>query len=132
MVQCIQSQSEMNGHGHDFGHEFLDTDTRFFWTSDTDTGSDKGMSENLGHGFGLRHDFGHDFGHGFGQSHDFGHGHGFGHGHTSDTRVRSSLISIDCFQCPFFVSNLRSVFPIYIFCLQSHNDVSNVRFMSPI
>ena len=66
MVQCIQSQSEMNG--HDFGHEFLDTDTRFFWTSDTDmgrvmtsdtdTGSDTHVSENLGHGFGLGHDFG--------------------------------------------------------------------------
>ena len=31
----------MNGHGHDFGHEFVseadsDTDTRFFGTSDTD------------------------------------------------------------------------------------------------
>ena len=38
------SESEMNG--HDFGHEFVsesmseadsDTDTRFFWTSDTDS-----------------------------------------------------------------------------------------------
>ena len=57
-----------------------DTDTRFFWTSDTDsdmdsdkvmtsdtdTSSDKGMSEN----------------------------HGLGHGQTSDTRVRSSLANI--------------------------------------
>ena len=60
----------MNGHGHHFGHEFVsesvskadsDEDTRFYGTSDTDTTSDTGMSENLGRG------------------------------HTSDTRVRSSL-----------------------------------------
>jgi len=57
--------------GHDFGHEFVsesmseadsDTDTRFFGTSDTDSGmgrvmtSDRGsdthMSENLGQGLG--------------------------------------------------------------------------------
>ena len=61
--------------GHDFGHELMsesvseadsDTDTRFFGTSDTDigrvmtsdTGSDTYMYENLGHGFGLGHDFG--------------------------------------------------------------------------
>ena len=63
----------MHGHGHDFRHEFVsesvfeadsDTDTRFFWTLDadsdldkvmtSDTGSHKGMSENLGHGFALR------------------------------------------------------------------------------
>ena len=75
-MQCIQSQSEMNGHGLDFGHKFLDTDTIFFWISDTDmgrvmtsdTGSDTHMSENLGHG------------------------------HTSDTRVRSSLIRSVTFQ----------------------------------
>ena len=65
----------MNGHGHDFEHEFVsesvfeadsDTDTIFFgtsdtdsdmesdkvMTSDTDTTSDTGMSENLGHGLG--------------------------------------------------------------------------------
>ena len=71
---------EMNGHGHDFGHEFVsesvseadsDTDTRFFGTSDMDSDTDMGrvmfsdtgtvsdvhMSENLGHGFGLGHDF---------------------------------------------------------------------------
>ena len=77
----------MNGHVHEFGHEFMsesmseadsDTDMRLFgtsdtdmdkvMTSDTDMGSDKGMSENLGHGLG--------------------------HGQTSDTRVRSSLIRI--------------------------------------
>ena len=69
--------------GHDFGHEFVsesvskaesDTDTRFVGTSATemdrvmtsDTSSDTHWSENLGHGFGL--------------------------GHTSDTRVRSSLL----------------------------------------
>ena len=38
MVQCIQSPSGMNGHGHDSGHKFLDTETIFFWTSDTDMG----------------------------------------------------------------------------------------------
>ena len=37
-------------------------------TSDTDTGSDKHVSENLGHGFGLGHDFGH-FGHGVSELH---------------------------------------------------------------
>ena len=67
----------MNGHGHEFGHEFVseadsDTGTRFFgssdtdsdkvMTSDTDTTSGTGMFENLGHGLG--------------------------HGYTSDTRVR--------------------------------------------
>ena len=96
MVQCIQSQSEMNGHGHDFGHKFLDTETIFFWTSDTDmgrvitsdTGSDTHMSENLGHGFGLGHDFGHDFGHGLGQSNDFGHGHDLRHVHVRKLRTR--------------------------------------------
>ena len=33
-------QSEMNGHGHQYGHEFVseaDSDTRFFGSSDTDT-----------------------------------------------------------------------------------------------
>ena len=69
----------MNGHGHDFGHEFVsdaDSDTRFFGTSDTDldtnmgsamtsvTGSDTHMSENLGLGFG--HEIFKDFGHGLG------------------------------------------------------------------
>ena len=49
----VVSNSEMNG---------LDLDK--VMTSDTDMGSDKEMSENLGHGFGLGHDFGHDFGHG--------------------------------------------------------------------
>ena len=80
------SLPEMNGHGHEFGHEFVsesvseadsDTDTKFLrtsdthsdkvMTSDTDTTSDTGMSENLGHGLG--------------------------HRQTSDTRVRSSLLT---------------------------------------
>ena len=84
----------MNGHGHEFGHEFMsesmseadsDTDMRLFgtsdtdsdtdmdkvMTSDTDTGSDKGMSENLGHGLG--------------------------HRQTSDTLVRSSLLGTTLF-----------------------------------
>ena len=73
------SRSELGGLGHDFGHEFVsesvseaDSDTRFFWTldtdsdmdsgkvmtSDTDLGWDMDTSENLGHGFGLGHDFG--------------------------------------------------------------------------
>ena len=73
------SRSELGGLGHDFGHEFV-SDTRFFWTldtdsdmdsgkvmtSDTDLGSDMDTSENLGHGFGL--------------------------GQLSDTRVRPTLI----------------------------------------
>ena len=64
-------ESEMNGHGHDFGHEFVsesvsvyeadsDTETRYFGTSDTESDtnknrvmtSDTGMSENLGYGLG--------------------------------------------------------------------------------
>ena len=79
----------MNGHGQEFGHEFVseaDSDTRFFRSSDADSDtrflrtsetdmdldkvmtSDTSMSENLGHGLG--------------------------HGKTSDTRVRSSLPSV--------------------------------------
>ena len=77
-------ESEMNGHGHDFGHEFVsesvsvyeadsNTETRYFGTSDTESDtnknrvmtSDTGMSENLGYGLG--------------------------HGQTSETHVRSSL-----------------------------------------
>ena len=92
--------SEMNGHGHDFGHELVsesmseadsDTDTAFLRTSDTDsdtdsgkvmtsdadTSSDKGMSEILGHGFGHGHEIFLNFGR--------------GHGQTSDIRVHSSL-----------------------------------------
>ena len=54
----------MGGLGHDFGHESVsvpvseadsDSDTRFCQTSDTDLGKFR----NLGHGFGLGHDFGH-------------------------------------------------------------------------
>ena len=61
----------MSGHGHDFGHEFVskadsDTETRFFGNSDTDSGTDMGISENLGHGLGQ--------------------------GQTLDTCVRSSLV----------------------------------------
>ena len=32
------------------------------------------------------------------------------------------------FTMSFFDSNLLFMFPIYVFCFQSHNDVSNVRF----
>ena len=65
--------------GHVFGHEFVsesvseaDSDTTFFgtsdtdsdmnrvMTSDTDSGSDTHMSENLGHWFGLGHDYDHE------------------------------------------------------------------------
>jgi len=46
----------------------MSSDTNFFETSDSDTGSDMRMSENLGHGFGL--------------------------GKLSDTRFRPSVLSI--------------------------------------
>ena len=72
----------MGGHGHDFGHGLghvheifwtsdtgsdtdSDTDSDKVMTLDTDMGSDKGMSEKLGHEFGL--------------------------GQLSDTRVRPTL-----------------------------------------
>ena len=67
----IKLESEMNGHGHDFGHEFVsesvsvyeadsNTETRYFGTSDTESDpyknrvmtSGTGMSENLGYGLG--------------------------------------------------------------------------------
>ena len=43
----LKSEAEMNGHGHDFGHESVseadsDTDTRFFGTSNTDSDTDMG------------------------------------------------------------------------------------------
>ena len=37
-------------------------------------------------------------------------------------------ISKDRLQCNFFDSNLIFMFPIYTFCYQSHNDVSNLLF----
>ena len=33
-----------------------------------------------------------------------------------------------CLQCNFFHSNVIFMFPIYIFCYQPHNNVSNVGF----
>ena len=66
-----QAQNFIFGHGFGHGHEMFltsdadsDTDSDKVMTSDTDMGSDKGMSENLGHG------------------------------QTSDTRVRSSLLEM--------------------------------------
>ena len=71
----IYPSPEMNGHGHEFGHESAsdtDSDTRFFWTSDaeSDTDMDKVMTSDTGMSETLVH------------------------GQTLDTRVRSSLIRI--------------------------------------
>ena len=62
----------MNGHGHDFGHEFV---TESVPEADSDT--EKRFL-----------DFGHGLAHGLGQSHDFGHGHDFRHGHVRKPRTR--------------------------------------------
>ena len=44
--------SEMDGHGHDFGHEYesvseADSDTRFFVASDTDSDMDKFITSDM-------------------------------------------------------------------------------------
>ena len=62
---------EMNGHGHDFGHEF-GHGQKIFW----------------------------DFGHGHGQSHDIGHGRGFGHAHVRKPRTQTRARTNFGHACP--------------------------------
>ena len=89
----------MNGHGHDFGHEFVseaDTDTRFFGTSDTDSDTDMGRVMISDTDSGMDSDKVMTLGTDTTSDTDMSEnlGHELEHGHTSDTRVRSSLVSV--------------------------------------